>query len=45
MAGLAPAQERDLVVIVFCLMVAMVIWVMDIASRFLINFIMGMFGA
>jgi preprotein translocase subunit SecE len=38
-------KNATLVVIVFCLMVAMVIWVMDIASRFLINFIMGMFGA
>jgi preprotein translocase subunit SecE len=38
-------KNATLVVIVFCLMVALVIWVMDIASRFLINFIMGMFGA
>lgn len=38
-------KNATLVVIIFCLMVAMVIWVMDLASRFLIDFIMGIFGA
>ncbi len=38
-------KNATLVVIVFCLLVSLVIWVMDIASRFLIDFIMGLFGA
>jgi preprotein translocase subunit SecE len=38
-------KNATLVVIVFCLLVSLVIWLMDIASRFLIDFIMGIFGA
>lgn len=38
-------KNATLVVIVFCILVAGVIWVMDVASRFLIDFIMGIFGA
>jgi hypothetical protein len=33
------------VVIVFCLLVSLVIWIMDMASRFFIDVIMGIFGA
>ncbi|TVP42080.1 MAG: preprotein translocase subunit SecE [Gemmatimonadales bacterium] len=38
-------KNATLVVIVFCLLVSLVIWVMDIASRFFIDVIMGIFGA
>jgi preprotein translocase SecE subunit len=39
-------KNATLVVIVFCLLVSLVIWIMDIASRFVINnVIMGIFGA
>jgi preprotein translocase SecE subunit len=38
-------KNATLVVIVFCILVAGVIWIMDVASRFLIDFIMGIFGA
>ena len=33
------------VIIIFCILVSLVIWLMDIASRNLIDFIMGVFGA
>jgi preprotein translocase SecE subunit len=38
-------KNATLVVIVFCLMVSLVIWLMDMASRFAIDLIMGIFGA
>ncbi|TVP56486.1 MAG: preprotein translocase subunit SecE [Gemmatimonadales bacterium] len=37
-------KNATLVVIVFCLMVSLVIWLMDMASRFGIDVIMGLFG-
>jgi len=41
----AQLKNATLVVIVFCLMVSLVIWLMDMASRFSIDLIMGIFGA
>jgi preprotein translocase SecE subunit len=41
----AQLKSATLVVIVFCILVAGVIWLMDLASRFLIDLIMGIFGA
>jgi preprotein translocase SecE subunit len=41
----AQLKSATLVVIVFCILVAGVIWIMDIASRFVIDLIMGIFGA
>jgi preprotein translocase subunit SecE len=38
-------KNATLVVIIFCLLVSLVIWIMDIASRFFIDVIMGIFGA
>lgn len=38
-------RNATLVVIVFCLLVSIVIWVMDLGSRFFIDVIMGIFGA
>ena len=38
-------KSATLVVIVFCILIAGVIWIMDLASRFSIDFIMGIFGA
>ncbi len=38
-------KNATLVVIIFCLLVSLVIWLMDIASRFFIDVIMGIFGA
>jgi preprotein translocase subunit SecE len=38
-------KNATLVVVVFCLIVSLIIWVMDLASRFLIDVIMGIFGA
>ena len=38
-------KNATLVVIVFCVLVALVIWIMDILSRFVIDLIMGVFGA
>lgn len=38
-------KNATLVVIIFCLMVSLVIWLMDMASRFGIDVIMGLFGA
>jgi len=40
----AQLKNATLVVIVFCLMVSLVIWLMDMASRFAIDLIMGIFG-
>jgi len=41
----AQLRSATLVVIIFCILVAGVIWIMDIASRFLIDTIMRIFGA
>ncbi|TVR56895.1 MAG: preprotein translocase subunit SecE [Gemmatimonadales bacterium] len=41
----AQLKNATLVVIVFCLLVSLVIWIMDMASRFFIDVIMGIFGA
>jgi len=41
----AQLKNATLVVIVFCLLVSLVIWIMDLASRFFIDVIMGIFGA
>ncbi|MEX2530981.1 MAG: preprotein translocase subunit SecE [Gemmatimonadota bacterium] len=38
-------KNATLVVVVFCLLVSLTIWVMDLTSRFLIDLIMGIFGA
>ena len=44
-----PDQEQlksaTLVVIVFVFLISAVIWIMDVASRNVIGFIMGIFGA
>ena len=44
-----PDQEQlrsaTLVVILFVFLISAVIWVMDVASRTIIGFIMGIFGA
>jgi preprotein translocase SecE subunit len=41
----AQLRSATLVVILFCILVASVIWMMDIASRFVIDLIMRIFGA
>ncbi len=38
-------RSATLVVIVFVILISAVIWIMDVASRTVINFIMGIFGA
>jgi preprotein translocase SecE subunit len=38
-------KNATLVVIVFVILSSGIIWIMDVASRTLINFIMGIFGA
>lgn len=38
-------RSATLVVILFCVLVASVIWIMDITSRTVIRGIMGIFGA
>jgi preprotein translocase subunit SecE len=38
-------KNATLVVIIFCVLISLVIWLMDIASRFFIDTIMGIFGA
>ncbi|MSR23454.1 MAG: preprotein translocase subunit SecE [Gemmatimonadetes bacterium] len=38
-------KNATLVVIGFCVLVALIIWIMDIASRFVIDLVMGFFGA
>ncbi len=44
-----PDQEQlksaTMVVIVFVILISAVIWIMDVASRTVIGFIMGLFGA
>jgi preprotein translocase SecE subunit len=41
----AQLKNATLVVILFCLLVSLLIWFMDIGSRFFIDVIMGIFGA
>ena len=38
-------RSATLVVIVFVILISAVIWIMDVASRTTIGFIMGLFGA
>ena len=38
-------KSATLVVIAFVILIAAVIWIMDVASRNVIGFIMGIFGA
>ena len=38
-------RSATLVVIVFVFLISAVIWVMDVTSRTVINFILGIFGA
>jgi preprotein translocase SecE subunit len=38
-------KNATLVVMGFCILVALVIWIMDTASRFVIDFVMGAGGA
>ncbi len=38
-------KSATLVVIVFVILISAIIWIMDVASRTVIQFIMGLFGA
>ena len=38
-------KNATFVIIVFSIIVAIIIWIMDVASRTLINAILGIFGA
>ncbi|MEE2668901.1 MAG: preprotein translocase subunit SecE [Gemmatimonadota bacterium] len=38
-------KSATLVVIVFVILISAIIWIMDMASRTVINLIMGIFGA
>lgn len=38
-------KSATIVVIIFCLIISAIIWIMDVASRTVIDFIMGIFGA
>jgi preprotein translocase SecE subunit len=38
-------RSATLVVILFCILVALVIWIMDTASNAVLRLIMGIFGA
>ena len=38
-------KNATLVVMGFCVLVALIIWIMDTTSRFVIDLIMGLFGA
>jgi preprotein translocase subunit SecE len=38
-------KNATLVVIAFCILVALIIWTMDTTSRFVIDLVMGLFGA
>jgi preprotein translocase SecE subunit len=38
-------KNATLVVIIFCLIISLIIWIMDMASRFFIDLIMRIFGA
>ncbi len=41
----AQLKSATLVVIAFVILISAVIWIMDVASRTVIGFIMGIFGA
>jgi preprotein translocase subunit SecE len=41
----AQLKNATLVVIIFCLIISVIIWIMDLASRFFIDVVMGIFGA
>ena len=41
----AQLKSATLVVIAFVFLIAAIIWIMDVASRTTIGFIMGIFGA
>jgi preprotein translocase SecE subunit len=41
----AQLKNATLVVIIFCLIISVIIWIMDMASRFFIDLIMRIFGA
>jgi preprotein translocase subunit SecE len=41
----AQLQSATMVVILFVILISAVIWIMDVASRTVIGFIMGIFGA
>ncbi len=38
-------KSATMVVILFVILISAIIWIMDVASRNVINFIMGIFGA
>jgi len=38
-------KNATLVVIAFSILIAVIIWIMDVTVRTLLNFIMGLFGA
>jgi preprotein translocase subunit SecE len=38
-------RSATMVVILFVILISAVIWIMDVASRTIIGFIMGLFGA
>ena len=38
-------KSATIVVIIFCIIISAIIWIMDIASRTVIDLIMGIFGA
>jgi preprotein translocase SecE subunit len=41
----AQLKSATMVVILFVILISAVIWLMDVASRTIIGFIMGIFGA
>ncbi len=41
----AQLKSATMVVILFVILISAVIWIMDVASRTVIQFIMGIFGA
>ncbi len=41
----AQLKSATMVVILFVFLISAVIWIMDVASRTVISFIMGIFGA
>lgn len=41
----AQLKSATLVVILFVILISAIIWIMDVASRTVIGFIMGIFGA
>ena len=41
----AQLKSATLVVILFVILISAVIWIMDVASRTVVGFVMGIFGA